>query len=70
MRLWAEALDITHGTRMKLVSIEKLCRGVTAFGGRVRGEFQIPSERDHHAAVRLICQIIRGGPHLRDRWRE
>lgn len=39
MRLWAEALDIAHGTRMKLISDETLCRGVTAFGGRIRGGF-------------------------------
>jgi hypothetical protein len=37
MRLWAEALDIAHGTRMKLISCERLCRGVTAFGDLVRG---------------------------------
>jgi hypothetical protein len=42
---------------MKLISIETLCRGVTAFGGRVRGEFQIPSERPDSATVRLICQM-------------
>ncbi len=39
MCLWAEALDIAHGTRMKLISVEKLCRGVTAFGDRVRSGF-------------------------------
>ena len=39
MRLWAEALDIAHGTRMKLISIERLCRGVTAYGGLALGAF-------------------------------
>lgn len=56
MRLWAEALDIAHATRMKLISIETLCRGVTAFGNPVRGAYDGASERHQHAAVRLICQ--------------
>jgi len=28
MRLWAEALDIAHATRMKIDSDEPRCRGV------------------------------------------
>jgi hypothetical protein len=32
MRLWAEALDIAHATRMKIDSDEPPCRGVTAVG--------------------------------------
>lgn len=69
MRLWAEALDIAHGTRMKLISDETLCRGVTAFGDLIRGAVQGTSERHQHAAVRLICQMvetIRRGQLLRD----
>jgi hypothetical protein len=58
MRLWAEALDIAHGTRMKLISIEKLCRGVTAFGGLARDAFEGASERHQNAAVRRKCQMV------------
>ena len=36
MCLWAEALDIAHATRMKIVSNETPCRGVTAVGVHVR----------------------------------
>lgn len=39
MRLWAFALDIAHGTRMKLISVETLCRGVTACSNLARGAF-------------------------------
>lgn len=58
MRLWAEALDIAHATRMKLISDETLCRGVTASGVPARGAFQDASERHQHTAVRLICQMV------------
>ena len=44
MRLWAEALDIAHATRMKLISVEKLCRGVTAYGGLIRRVFEALTE--------------------------
>jgi len=57
MRLWAEALDIAHATRMKLISAEKLCRGVTAIGNPVRGAFEGTSEQPQNVAVRLICQM-------------
>ena len=50
-------MDIAHGTRMKLISVEKLCRGVTACGRLAREAVQSPSERPQDAAVRLICQI-------------
>ena len=69
MRLWAEALDIAHATRMKLISVEKLCRGVTAIGNPARSAYDGAIERHQHAAVRLICQMvetIRGGRLLRD----
>jgi len=36
MRLWAEALDIAHATRMKIDSDEPPFRGVTAVGVPVR----------------------------------
>ena len=42
---------------MKLISVEKLCRGVTACGRLAREAVQSPSERPQDAAVRLICQI-------------
>lgn len=57
MRLWAEALDIAHATRMKLISFEKLCRGVTAYGRLARGAFHDASERSESEAVRPICQM-------------
>ncbi len=59
MRLWAEALDIAYGTRMKLISMERLCRGVTAYGGRARGGFQTTFELHQSAAVRRKCQMVR-----------
>lgn len=58
MRLWAEALDIAHATRMKLISDETLCRGVTAIGNPVRGASYGNTERHQHEAVRLICQMV------------
>lgn len=57
MCLWAEALDIAHATRMKLISDERLCRGVTACGRLARGAFHGTSERHQHESVRLICQM-------------
>lgn len=57
MRLWAEALDIAHGTRMKLISDETLCRGVTAFGGLAQRAFHGTTEQRQHAAARPICQM-------------
>lgn len=39
MRLWAEALDIAHATRMKIDSDEPPCRGVTAVGVSRPGRF-------------------------------
>lgn len=59
MRLWAEALDIAHGTRMNLVSNERLCRGVTAYGGLARGAVQGTSERPESEAVRRKGQPAR-----------
>jgi hypothetical protein len=58
MRLWAEALDIAHATRMKLISIEKLYRGVTAYGRLAQSAFEGASELNKDAAVRLICQLM------------
>jgi hypothetical protein len=58
MRLWAEALDIAHATRMKLISNERLCRGVTAYGRLDRGAFQDASERDQNAGCPQKCQIL------------
>jgi len=45
MRLWAEALDIAHATRMKIDSDEPPFRGVTAFGVPVRGAYDGASRR-------------------------
>jgi len=45
MRLWAEALDIAHATRMKIDSDEPRCRGVTAVGVPVRGAYDGASGR-------------------------
>jgi hypothetical protein len=68
MCLWAEALDIAHATRMKLISDEKLCRGVTAFGNPVRSAFYDASERDKDAGVRPICQMLETAGLATHRW--
>ena len=65
MRLWAFALDIAHATRMKLISDERLCRGVTAYGGLALGVFQDAFEQSESEAVRLICQMVECDPRCR-----